>query len=60
MTDHDFCDWELHDEPENQCPECGTLRWYEPGSSNLLPCYDCGYGKPEDEEDAGEYEIRAD
>ena len=49
---YDFAEWKLHFEaPANACPECGTLRHYEAGSSNVLPCYNCGYGKPEEDEE---------
>jgi Zn ribbon nucleic-acid-binding protein len=56
MMRWDFCDFEIHDAPRNQCPECDTLRWYQAGSSNLLPCHNCGFGEPEPEPDADQYE----
>ena len=43
MTEYDFSDDELHDEPVNKCPDCGTMRWFEAGSSNMLACHECGY-----------------
>ena len=49
---YDFHEWRVHFEaPANECPECGELRAYEAGSSNMRPCWNCGYGKPDDEEE---------
>jgi len=56
MMRWDFCDFEIHDAPRNQCPDCGTLRWYEAGSSNLMPCHSCGFGEAKPEPDADQYE----
>jgi len=49
MTEYDLSEDELHDEPVNKCPECGTMRWFEAGSSNMMPCHECGYGERKDD-----------
>tara|TARA_B100001105_G_C22392758_1_gene445223 strand:- start:837 stop:1010 length:174 start_codon:yes stop_codon:yes gene_type:complete len=52
---YDFADWELHDAPADECGECGERRGYEAGSSNIAtPCWNCGDGKPEEDEDSQE------
>ena len=51
MNYYDFDDDELHDAPVNECPECGTMRFFEAGSSNVVPCHECGYGERENDEE---------